>query len=103
MFKNIKQPKINALEDVNNLLLQLSEEQLRALNRKIVERLKLINRAHSVVEVAKFNLGDRVFFKHHGKIIMGTITRLNQRTVSIITDEQHQWNVAPDFLNKIVE
>ncbi|MFH1564377.1 MAG: hypothetical protein ABIC82_00835 [bacterium] len=36
MFKNIKQSEINALDDINNLLLQLSEEQLRALNRKVV-------------------------------------------------------------------
>lgn len=103
MFKNIRQFKTNALDDINNLLLQLNEEQLMTLNRKVVERLKLIHRAHSVVEVAKFNLGDRVSFNHHGKIIVGNITRLNQKTVSILTDEQHKWNVAPDFLNKIVE
>ncbi|MFH1564376.1 MAG: hypothetical protein ABIC82_00830 [bacterium] len=48
-------------------------------------------------------MGYRVSFNYHGKIIIGNVARLNQKTVSILTDEQHGWNVAPCFLNKIVE
>ncbi|MBU2578884.1 hypothetical protein KKA09_02090 [Patescibacteria group bacterium] len=53
----------NYLAKIDDLLLKLDENQLRIINRKIVERLKLIHRAKSTMSLARFNLGDRVYFQ----------------------------------------
>lgn len=103
MFKNLFPFKKDITNDWDDLLLKLDEEQLRTLNRKVVERLKLMRRTQAAVSVAKFNLGERVSFKYQSGLIVGTVTRLNQKTVSILTDEQHKWNVSPGFLSKIIE
>lgn len=86
---------------VNNLLLTLNEDQLRQLNYKVIERLNLIRRAKSAMSMAKFNLLDRVYFVHNGGKKMGTVTRLNSKTVSVTLDDGHEWRIAPEFLTKI--
>jgi len=93
----------NPLIQIDNLLLKLNEEQLRELNRKIVERLKLIHRAKSAVSMAKFNLNDRVFLVHDNKKLIGTVIRLNPRSVTVNMDDGRQWRIAPEFLTKIIE
>lgn len=46
-------------------------------------------------------LGDRVSFQPEGlPPVTGMLTRYNRKSVSIITDDGHRWNVAPAFLRK---
>lgn len=33
-----------------------------------------------------------------GRMLEGMVLRLNKKTISIATDDGHQWNVAPGFL-----
>jgi len=73
------------------------------LNRKIIERLKLIRRTKNVFSIAKFNIMDRVYFTNNGEKIIGTVVRLNQKTVSVDADNGGQWRIAPDFLTKVIE
>ncbi len=76
-----------------------SEDDLRYLNRLIVERLKLIHQARSTVMLANFNVGDRIRFPTGaGDEKTGVIIRLNKKTASIATDDGHRWNVHPGFL-----
>lgn len=78
---------------------RLGEDDLRYLNRLIVERLKLIHQARSTVMLANFNVGDRVRFPTGaGDEKTGVIIRLNKKTASIATDDGHRWNVHPGFL-----
>jgi hypothetical protein len=93
----------NYLAEIDNLLLRLNEEQLQAVNRKIVERLKLIHRAKNMVGLARFNLGDRVYFLYEGRKVAGTIIRLNQKSATLLTDDGKEWRVSPGFLTKIIE
>lgn len=80
-------------------ILRMNEEDLRFLNRVIVERLKLISQARSTVMMARFNLGDRVSFQGaSGERKTGVIIRLNKKTASIATDDAQHWNVHPGFL-----
>lgn len=80
---------------------KLNEHQLRLLNQRIVERLKLMTKAKALNALSKFNLGDVVSFDHYDETIKGRITRINQKTVSVITeDDRHKWNVSPNFLTK---
>lgn len=88
---------------IDDLLFKLNEDQLRVLNRKVVERLKLIDRAKGVMSVAKFNILDRVYFRHNGRKMIGTVVRLNQRSVSVNLDDGQRWKVDAGLLKKIIE
>ena len=78
---------------------KLNEDDLRFLNRLIVERLKLINQARSTVMLAHFSVGDRVRFSTAaGDQKSGVIVRLNKKTASIATDDGQHWNVHPGYL-----
>ena len=78
---------------------RLNEEDLRFLNRLIVERLKLIHQARSTAMLADFNIGDRVTFQSNlGQQKTGVIVRLNKKTASIATDDGQKWNVHPGLL-----
>ena len=78
----------------------MSEDDLRFLNRLIVERLKLIGQARSTAMLSHFSVGDRVSFPSTtGERKAGVIVRLNKKTASIATDDGQQWNVHPGFLN----
>jgi hypothetical protein len=81
---------------------RMNEDDLRFLNRMIVERLKLISQARSTTMLARFNLGDRVSFPANtGERKSGVIVRLNKKTASIATDDGQQWNVHPSFMMPI--
>ena len=90
----------NLPAQVNNLLLQLNEEQLKELNYKIVERIKLFRRAKNARSMAKFNLLDRVYFIHNGERKIGVVIRLNPRSVTVNLGNGNEWRIAPDFLTK---
>ena len=81
---------------------RMNEEDLRFLNRLIVDRLKLIGQAHSTTMLARFSVGDRVSFQStSGGRKAGVIIRLNKKTASIATDDGQQWNVHPGFLTPV--
>lgn len=88
--------------EFEHFLNRLSEEDLRLLNRMVVERIKLFHKARDLNNLAKFNLMDRVYFVHEGKQIVGIVTKLNRRSVTIKTDDRHQWNVHPSFLTRLI-
>ena len=81
---------------------RMNENDLRFLNRLIVERLKLINQARSTVMLAHFSVGDRVSFQTNiGEQKIGVVVRLNKKTASIATDDGEQWKVHPGFLRPV--
>lgn len=83
-------------------ILRMREDDLRYLNRLIVERLKLIGQARSTIMLAHFNVGDRVCFQSPaGERKSGVIIRLNKKTATISTDDGQRWNVHPGFLTAV--
>ncbi len=88
---------------LERIIVDLDEPQLRLLNRLVVERLKMLHKVRDLRSLSQFQPMDRACFLREGRRIMGTITRLNRRTVSLVTDDGHHWNVSPAFLTKIVE
>jgi hypothetical protein len=87
--------RLSAVEAIK----RLGEEDLLFLNQLIVERLKLISQARSTSLMANFTVGDRVCFQApDGRTLEGIVLRLNKKTVSVATDDGHQWNVAPGLL-----
>ena len=78
---------------------KLSEEQLVDLNHRIVERLRFIAQMRAHATMLDFAIGQRVSFDADGgRLVTGTLTKYNRKTVTIITDEGQRWNVSPGFL-----
>ena len=50
----------------------------------------------------KFSIGDRVTFAtDEGRIVVGTLVRYNRKTVGVLTDASHRWNVSPHWLRPL--
>jgi len=80
----------------------LSEEELLDLNHKIVARLRFLREMRSHVQMLDFRIGERVRFQPSGRPeVIGTITRYNKKSVTVITDSGGHWNVAPGLLRKV--
>ena len=92
-----------SLRKIDNLLNFLNETQLRELNKKIVEKLKIISKAKQLQAMSQFNIMDKAFFMDHGEKIVGTITKLNQKTVTFYTENGDFWNISPSLLTKIID
>lgn len=83
---------------------KLDEAELVDLNRRIVGRLKFLQEARTHHQMMHFDVGDRVRFQppgHDPKT--GVIIKHNRKTMTVVTDDHHQWNVAPVFLSRVVE
>ena len=90
--------RVSAVEAIK----RLNEDDLLFLNRLIIERLKLISQAKSTSLMARFTIGDRVGFQtSDGRALEGMVLRLNKKTVSVATDDGHQWNVPPGLLRLV--
>ena len=80
---------------------ELTEAELIDLNHRIVERLKFLNHMRAHAHMLEFKIGDRVTFQPQGgPPVMSIHTRCNKKTVTVITDAGHRWNVSPAFLDK---
>jgi hypothetical protein len=81
---------------------KLTEAELIDLNHRVVERLRLLKQMRAHLEMMEFKIGDRVTFQSdHGGNVEGMLTRYNRRSVTVITDDGHRWNVSPGLLRKV--
>ncbi len=79
----------------------LSYEELLNLNRRVVERLKMLQTMQAHVDMMAFNLGARVGFdSQHGRQF-GTLVKYNRKTVTILADDGRQWRVSPNLLSPV--
>ena len=79
----------------------MTYEELRDLNKRIVARMKLLHQIKTQSEMIRFNLGDRVqFCTREGTLVIGILIKYNRKTVSIVTDDGHKWNVSPTLLSR---
>ena len=81
----------------------LDEDQLHALYHVVAQRLQLAQKAHAIAAMSQFHVLDRVSFVHHGKQYEGTVTRLNQKTISVMLADGTRWNVAPSLLTTVAD
>ena len=87
---------------IESFIKELSEEELRYLNRLIVERLKLITQEKSTRALYRFNLNESVrFFDHEGQVKTGRIMKLNKKTASILTSDGQYWKVSASLLQSV--
>ena len=108
IIKALGKDKVEEYQDLgrdknyDEAIKRLNEDDLRFLNRLIVERIKLIAQARATTLMTSFTRGDRVSFRvSDGRMLEGMVLRLNKKTVSVATDDGHQWNVAPGLLRLV--
>src|SRR5688572_12252341 len=83
------------------ILKDLSRHELEILNKMIVHRLKIMNRAEALFAMSEFDIGDRVSWdSRDGNVHTGVIIKLNSKTASVRVDDQGYWNVSPQLLRK---
>jgi hypothetical protein len=83
---------------------RLSEEELVALNHRIVARLKLLREMRSHQAMLEFRVGERVAFQPPERgTVFGMLTRYNRKSVTVITDGGEHWTVAPQLLRKVAQ
>jgi hypothetical protein len=77
----------------------LTEDELIDLNHRVVERLRFLEQMRAHGSMLKFSIGQRVSFDANGRpSVTGTLTKYNKKTVTVISDDGHRWNVSPGFL-----
>ena len=83
---------------------QLSEQELVALNRQIVERLRFLQQTRAHAKMLEFRVGDRVSFDPDGRSTQfGVLVRYNRKTVTVLTEGGEQWNVSPSLIRRVVD
>lgn len=90
-------------KDIIRLIKHLNEDQLHSLYRMIVDRLNLVHRARALSAMKNFSILDRVSFSHNGKYYEGIVSRLNQKTITVILNDGNRWNVSPGNLRKVTK
>ena len=80
---------------------QLTEEELVALNHRIVERLKFLDTMQAHREMMAFNIGSRVSFDSRQGRQIGTLVKFNRKTVTVVTDDDRRWRISPHLLSKV--
>ena len=80
----------------------LTEPELIDLNNRIVARLRFLQQARAHQSMLEFRIGDRVGFpsQAHG-LVVGTLTRYNKKSVTVISESGERWTVAPSLLRRV--
>ena len=80
---------------------RLTESELIDLNHRIVARLQMFAQLRAHSSMLEFKVGQRVSVQaEHGPRITGILVRYNKKTVSLVTDDGHRWNVSPALLQR---
>ncbi|KFO66263.1 hypothetical protein ER57_18490 [Smithella sp. SCADC] len=80
----------------------LTETELIELNQRIVQKLRFLREARAHQKMMEFSVGDQVSFQPEGsETLIGIITRYNKKTVTVITEQGHRWNVSPGLLRRV--
>jgi hypothetical protein len=92
-------PSSSLLTQLTTRLDEFTEEELLHLNHLIVERLRLMRQIGAHQAMTQFRIGQRVRFTDSGgRPVVGTLTRYNRKSVTVIADDGGHWTVSPSFL-----
>ena len=90
------------VDDVVGALEFLSEQDLRRVNDVTVTHVRRLMGDRQGRAAARFSVGDKVSFKakRSGAWVLGTITKINMKTVHLRTNTGETWHVSPSILVK---
>ena len=81
----------------------MTQDELLALNRRIIARLKLLEQHNTLNSMIKFEVGHRVSFDPDGRMRTGVLIKFNPKTVVVLTDDGQRWKVSPQILRHVIE
>ena len=81
----------------------MSEDELLALNRRVIARLKLIQQHNTLNSMIKFEVGQRVSFDPDGRMRTGVLIKFNPKTVVVLTDDGQRWKVSPQLIRHLID
>lgn len=89
--------------DLVTQVMALSADDMRHLNKMMLERLKANRRIENAMAAISFNRGDRVRFDHskRGMVYEGTIVQQNRTTFTVKVEGAGLWRVPPSMLTKV--
>ena len=79
----------------------LTFDELLELNQRVVARLKFLESMQAHVDMMAFNLGARVSFDTQEGRQLGTLVKYNRKTVTVLTESGHRWNISPHLLSGV--
>ena len=80
----------------------LSEAELVDLNNRVVARLRFLDEVHAHSLMLNFRIGDRVVFQPGDRPeVVGTLTRYNRKSVTVVADDGRRWNVSPHVVRRL--
>lgn len=82
-------------------LSRFTKDELLFLHEKIRERLKLVMDMEALERISALKIGDIVSFQKDGCDIHSVVTRTNQKTISIVTEDRSKWRLSPSFVKKV--
>lgn len=73
-------------------------DEIHKLNRMIREQFNHLTRQ----KTREFRVGEEVTFKtKRGPIMKGTVTKINRKTIGVLTDTHMDYRVSPSLLKKV--
>ena len=79
---------------------KMSLDELIDLNRRVVGRIEYLHGLKTRSQLDRFEIGDRVGFQNEGRMVEGTVVRVNRKTLSVKTKEG-SWNIPPRFVTRL--
>jgi hypothetical protein len=89
--------------NININIDNLTEDELLALNRRVIARLKLIQQHNTLNSMIKFEVGQRVSFDPDGRMRTGVLIKFNPKTVVVLTDDGQRWKVSPQLIRHLID
>ena len=89
--------------NININIDNLTEDELLALNRRVIARLKLIQQHSTLNSMIKFEVGQRVSFDPDGRMRTGILIKFNPKTVVVLTDDGQRWKVSPQLVHHLID
>lgn len=84
-------------------LAKMNTEELRELNRVVVDLIKSKQRVDAMVKKASLRVGDRVSWTGRRGYKEGTVKKINRTKCIVSMDERYEadWNVPIDMLSVV--
>lgn len=80
-------------------LSKLTKRELIRLNASVIARLKELENEQTSQKMNDYTIGDKVSFTPSGeKTIQGIVIKKHKKTIGVLDEFQHQWNIPPDYL-----
>ncbi len=95
------------MRDIDRIMIEgfienLNKGDLVDLNRLIVDRIRILDQIKTSENMSGFYRGAWVIFrKTDGSKVFGRIEKLNKKTISMLTNEGHRYNVPPELLRNL--